>query len=125
VTPEEAAAELDANQYGNEGSKDLFARMKAAGLVAVFGASDDLMEFRGAIYDEAGCYDGGTVYVNSIFADLEAAFPGYLFELTQDFRVIVAKATNPQSPSEERSDTDSAEQPGSGLTQKSGLGDSE
>jgi hypothetical protein len=65
MTPEEAAAELNGNQYGNEGSKELFARMRAAGLVAVFGASDDLMEFRGAIYDEEGCYDGRTVYVNS------------------------------------------------------------
>jgi hypothetical protein len=32
-------------------------------LVAVFGASDDLMEFRGAIYDEVDCYEGGTAHV--------------------------------------------------------------
>lgn len=30
-------------------------------LVVVFGASDDLMEFRGAIYDEIGAYEGATV----------------------------------------------------------------
>lgn len=52
LTKEEAAARLDGNEYGEEGSKDLFAEMKAAGLVAVFGASDDLIEFRGAIDDE-------------------------------------------------------------------------
>lgn len=48
----EAAKLLDGNQYRNEGSKELFAQMKAAGLVAVFGASDDIMEWRGAIDDE-------------------------------------------------------------------------
>jgi len=54
----EAAAALHGNEYGREGSKELWAAMKAAGLVAVFGASDDLTEFRGAIYDEAGAYEG-------------------------------------------------------------------
>ena len=33
-----------------------------AGLVIVSGASDDLMEFDGAINDEGGCFDGGKVY---------------------------------------------------------------
>lgn len=63
MTPTEAAALLDGAQYGKEGSKDLFNALSAAGLVAVFGASDDLMEFRGAIRDEVGCYNGGTAYV--------------------------------------------------------------
>lgn len=61
----EAATALDGSEYRNEGSKELFAAMKAAGLVAVFGASDDLMEFRGAIDDEVGCYGGGTAYITS------------------------------------------------------------
>lgn len=30
--------------------------------VIVYGASDDLMEFDGAIYDEGGCFDGGKVF---------------------------------------------------------------
>lgn len=64
MTPEQAAEKLHGNQYGSEGSNKLFAEMKAAGLVAVFGASDDLMEFRGAIYDEIGCYEGGTAKLN-------------------------------------------------------------
>lgn len=37
---------------------------KENGFVIVRGASDDLMEFEGAIYDEAGCFEGGTVYFN-------------------------------------------------------------
>ncbi len=60
LTKEEAAARLDGNEYAKEGSQALWAEMKAAGLVAVFGASDDLMEFRGAVHDEIGAYDGGT-----------------------------------------------------------------
>lgn len=59
----EAAAALNGNEYTKEGSKELFAKMKEAGLVAVFGASDDLMEFRGAIYGEHGCYGGGMAYL--------------------------------------------------------------
>lgn len=31
------------------------------GIVIVSGESDDLMEFDGAIFDEVGCYEGGTV----------------------------------------------------------------
>lgn len=37
---------------------------KELGIVIVHGASDDLMEFRGAMYDEFDCYDGGTCYIN-------------------------------------------------------------
>lgn len=54
LTAQEAARRLDQSQYGDEGSKELFSAMKDAGLVAIFGASDDLMEIRGAVYDERG-----------------------------------------------------------------------
>lgn len=63
MTRDEAAAQIDGNEYGEEITKELSEAMEAAGLVAVFGASDDLMEFRGAIYDEVGCYEGGTAYL--------------------------------------------------------------
>ena len=65
MTKEEAAARLDGNEVAKEGSKALWAEMKAAGLVAVFGASDDLMEFRGAADDEIGAYDGGEAFFTS------------------------------------------------------------
>lgn len=35
---------------------------KDNGFVIVHGASDDLMEFTGAIEDEGNCFDGGKVY---------------------------------------------------------------
>lgn len=37
---------------------------KENGFVIVYGCSDDLMEFEGAICDEAGCFDGGRIYFN-------------------------------------------------------------
>jgi hypothetical protein len=50
---EELAAQLTGREYGSEMSKDEEARAKSAGLLVIFGASDDLMEFRGIIHDEA------------------------------------------------------------------------
>lgn len=63
MTPQEAAARLHGNEYTKEGSKELWAQMKAAGLVAVFAASDDLVELRGAIHNELSAYEGATFFV--------------------------------------------------------------
>jgi hypothetical protein len=57
------AAAISGNEYGKEVSKEVESEAKAAGVVLVFGSSDDLMEFRGAIHDEIDCYDGGTAYL--------------------------------------------------------------
>lgn len=45
--------------------KDVQAEAKAAGMVIVYGASDDLMEFDGAISDEIGACDGATALVDA------------------------------------------------------------
>lgn len=63
MTKEELAAKLNGNQIGREITKALAKEAKEAGLVVVYGASDDLVEFEGAIYDEAGAYDGGEVFI--------------------------------------------------------------
>lgn len=65
MTREELAGKLDGNQYRNEISKKLEAEAKAAKLVVIFGASYDLIEFRGAIADEQGACDGTTVLIDS------------------------------------------------------------
>lgn len=57
------AKRIDGAEYKHEGDKALWAEMKDRGLVAVFGASDDLMEFRGAIHDEVGAYGGSTAFI--------------------------------------------------------------
>lgn len=63
MTPQEAASKLDGRQYREEMPEGFAKALKDAGLVAVYGASDDLMEFDGAIHDEVGCYNGGTAYI--------------------------------------------------------------
>jgi len=64
MTPQAMAEQLDGREYLfvlDKGEKHF---LKQQGLVVVCGASDDLMELDGAIYDEFGCYNGGTVLVD-------------------------------------------------------------
>lgn len=53
---------LDGAKYGFRLTDEIKAQAKHDGLVIVYGASDDLMELRGAINDEVDVYEGGTVY---------------------------------------------------------------
>lgn len=46
---------------GSEITDNIEQQAKDAGLVVVFGYSDDNMEFRGALDDEFGCYGGGQI----------------------------------------------------------------
>lgn len=64
TTKEQMAALLHGREIGNEITKDEERLAKESGLLVVFGASDDLMELRGAVHDEAGCYDGGDALVS-------------------------------------------------------------
>lgn len=63
MTPQELAALLHCNRIGDEITSAQANAAKGAGLVVVFGASDDLVELRGAIDDELGAYDGSTFRV--------------------------------------------------------------
>lgn len=65
MTKEDAAALLNGFEYPAREIERHAATLKVAGLVAVFGQSDDLMEFRGSIYDEIGAYDGTSVLIDS------------------------------------------------------------
>lgn len=64
LTKETLAAQLNGREYLEEitDAEDLAAH--DAGLVVVFGYSDDNTEFKGAIDDELGCYDGGEFYLH-------------------------------------------------------------
>jgi len=64
MTKEQLAELLDGRMYGSETTKEERAAARESGLVVVFGASDDLMEFCGAIYDEVDCYEGGAAYLD-------------------------------------------------------------
>lgn len=60
----EWADKLDGREYRDELTEKEEQALRNQGLVIVFGASDDLCEFRGAINDEAGCFGGGTILLN-------------------------------------------------------------
>jgi hypothetical protein len=64
---EDLAATLNGVQYPAHRSitGHIIEQAKAGGLVIVYGASDDLMEFAGAIRDEVGCYEGGEALVDA------------------------------------------------------------
>ena len=64
-TPEKFAKLLNGREYTNEITKYEESVAKHNNLVVAFGASDDLLEFRGAINDEVGAYDSVLVYVVS------------------------------------------------------------
>ncbi len=55
---------LDGREYGQEMTDAIFAAAKMSKMVIVFGASDDIMIFRGAITCEVDCFDGGTACLN-------------------------------------------------------------
>lgn len=65
VDIKEFAKSISGKEYGfsqfNKGEEQT---ARENGFVIVYGCSDDLMEFRGVIDDEGGCYGGGKVYFN-------------------------------------------------------------
>lgn len=57
---------INGKQYGfPQFTKEEIQAAKDNGFVIVCGASDDLMEFEGAITSEGDCYEGGTVWFNN------------------------------------------------------------
>ena len=65
MNAKELAAKLNGREYCYEITDAEVKQARDAGLVVVFGASDDLIEFRGAIRDEGDCYDGGEILIDA------------------------------------------------------------
>lgn len=61
---QEFAKMLDGREMGNEITRGEVELAKLSGFVVVFGYSDDNAEFRGAIDEEVGCYNGATIYLD-------------------------------------------------------------
>lgn len=64
MTTKELAAALSGREYGNEIAPYEEQAAKVAGLVVLYGYSDDNVELRGAIDEEVGAWDGTTLYIN-------------------------------------------------------------
>lgn len=62
LTTNSLAALLNGRDMGKEINQAEDNRAKDAGLVVIFGYSDDNVELRGAIRDEVGAYEGTTLY---------------------------------------------------------------
>lgn len=58
---QEFAEMLNGREYNMEITPAEERLAKELGFVVVFGFSDDCIEFRGAIFDELGCYNGGII----------------------------------------------------------------
>lgn len=65
MTVQEIAEKLNGIEYPIRIPQAIITAAKNSGIVIVYGASDDLMEFEGAISDEVGAYDGGTVRIDA------------------------------------------------------------
>lgn len=67
MNKEEIAGMLDGCEYSDIDAKvrQVEAAAKASGLLIVYGESDDLLELRGALSGEYGCYDGGTFCITA------------------------------------------------------------
>ncbi len=63
MTKNELAAKLHGRSYGKEITTQEETEAKAAGLVVIFGYSDDNAELRGAVDDEIPCFEGGDIYI--------------------------------------------------------------
>ena len=65
MTKEQLATQLNGREYGAEITKEEEKLADKCGLVVICGASDDLVELRGAIHDELGAYGGKTILIHS------------------------------------------------------------
>ena len=63
---EELAKQLDGIEYPpcNTIPKSVINEAIENDLIIVYGLSDDLVEFAGAMHDEIGCYGGGTAFID-------------------------------------------------------------
>lgn len=66
MNTKEVAGILNNRDIGDEiPSKEFESHLKSHGIIVVFGASDDLIEFKGAIGEELGVCDGTKVKLNA------------------------------------------------------------
>jgi hypothetical protein len=87
MTAAELAAKLNGCEYREEIDSATEKEAKDNRLVVMFGASDDLVEFLGAINDEVGAYEGVTVEVDKkgLIPDFDFVLGGKDKEELRDF----------------------------------------
>jgi len=63
MTVKQWAEKLNGREYCNEVSTTEHLQMVNEGVIAAYGASDDLLDFNGALNDEIGAFEGTTVLI--------------------------------------------------------------
>lgn len=93
------ANKLNGREYMKEITREEELEAKELGFVVVFGASDDLVEFRGAIYDETGCYKRELIHLDStgLFEKCEDDDCKYTQAALKKTKVIEAMFAEPGS----------------------------
>jgi hypothetical protein len=82
MNAQELAALLNGRQYREEMTREEEKFAKTNKLLVLFGASDDLLEFRGVINDEASAWEGTTLYLDN---KLNIVNPLDDYELPENF----------------------------------------
>ena len=82
MTKEQLADQLTGREYPFSLTAAEKYTAKSSGLVVVYGASDDLVEFEGSINDERGAYEGTVVKIHRLdilpsHADCNCEYCGY------------------------------------------------
>eukprot|EP01022_Parablepharisma_sp_SALTPOND_P014554 TRINITY_DN19921_c0_g2_i1.p1 TRINITY_DN19921_c0_g2~~TRINITY_DN19921_c0_g2_i1.p1 ORF type:complete len:140 (-),score=10.70 TRINITY_DN19921_c0_g2_i1:69-488(-) len=91
MTIQEFANKLNGREYRHELYDIEAIQATELGFVVVFGYSDDNTEFRGAINDEVGCYNGGSIFINAdgVFEECECNCK-YSQDAMKDCKIIEA-----------------------------------
>lgn len=92
-TIEDFAMLLDGREYTKEITKEEETIAKNNNFVVCFGASDDLLEFRGAIYDECGAYNSVLVYVINDKVITESDFEEKYLETFKELNIPAPLST--------------------------------
>lgn len=99
---EQLAAILNGRQYRHEITRTEESQARAAGLLVIFGASDDLMELRGTMHDEVDANGGATLRLSTgglckTFFELKEAdaseeeFNAYFAARSEGFKEVHAR----------------------------------
>jgi hypothetical protein len=84
----DVAQKLHGRQYRDETTKEIEEYCALNNIIILFGASDDLAEFRGAVDDEIGCFDGGEIaenpFIEAIFAPENKPEQTWVYKLPED-----------------------------------------
>ena len=75
LTIQDVAKRMDGREYGGELPANEALELKAAGIVVVYGQSDDLCEFAGAISNDIDCTANRAIYLdrNGLACSVEVA----------------------------------------------------